>query len=85
MFFRVPVLLAVGLVGCAPSLPGENWSCDFDASVTRPLAQPDAQADDAGGLPLVVCQDTCGPPAHMCTLTSLDGGVPAAVCPVCTF
>jgi hypothetical protein len=70
---------------CAPAIPSENWTCDFDASESRPLADPDAAADDAGRLAPPECQATCGPPAMACTITILDGGEPGAVCPVCTF
>ena len=70
--------------GCSPTYPVEDWTCDFDARVTRPLSEADATAED-GALPASVCQDTCGPPASHCTRTELEGGVPAAVCPLCTF
>jgi hypothetical protein len=70
---------------CAPGIPSENWTCDFDASESRPLADPDAAADEAGRLAASECQATCGPPATTCTMTVLDGGEPGAVCPVCTF
>jgi hypothetical protein len=81
---RVLVLLA--LSACAPVAPTENWTCDFDASESRPLSDRDATPDDeAGDLPASVCQTTCGPPASHCTAVELDGGVPGAVCPVCTF
>jgi hypothetical protein len=83
---RVAALLLVALAGgCGPSVPATHWTCDFDASVARPLSDPDAQADDAGRLPAGDCQNTCGPPASSCTRTTLDGGVPGAICPVCTF
>jgi hypothetical protein len=86
-------LLATALVAtaastgtaCARVLPTDDWTCDFDASETRPLADPDAEADDAGLLASSECQDTCGPPASSCTRTLLDGGQPGAICPVCTF
>jgi hypothetical protein len=78
----VSALLAVA---CGPDIPPENWTCDFDASESRPLGEPDATPDDAGILPTEVCQETCGPPANSCTATMLEGGVPGAVCPVCTF
>jgi hypothetical protein len=73
------------LLGCAPVLPQENWTCDFDASESRPLSERDAVADEGGSLPSSVCETTCGPPATSCTATTLEGGVPGAVCPVCTF
>ncbi|HEY3816058.1 MAG TPA: hypothetical protein VGL81_02750 [Polyangiaceae bacterium] len=73
------------LTACAPGLPPENWTCDFDASEPRPLADPDATAGDGGALPASECQATCGPPASSCTITVLDGGEPGAICPVCTF
>lgn len=76
---------AAGLLACAPTVPPENWTCDFDASESRPLADPDAMPDDAGVLPPAACQATCGPPASSCTPTTLEGGIPGAVCPVCTF
>jgi hypothetical protein len=85
---RTVSILAAALlgVGCAPSVPRENWTCDFDASESRPLADVDAMAaDESGSLPAAECQATCGPPASSCTFTLLDGGVPGAVCPVCTF
>ncbi|HEY1697125.1 MAG TPA: hypothetical protein VGG39_33425 [Polyangiaceae bacterium] len=78
-----------GLLGatasCAPSLPPENWTCDFDASESRPLSDADAAVAPDGALPSDVCRTTCGPPASACSFTTLDGGVPGAVCPVCTF
>lgn len=70
---------------CVPSVPRENWTCDFDASESRPLADVDASPDESGALPQAECQATCGPPATACTFTLLDGGEPGAVCPVCTF
>jgi hypothetical protein len=81
------VLAAVSLIGlaelagCAPRI---QWTCDFDASESRPLADPQSTPDDAGHLPPGECQSTCGPPATSCTYTMLDAG-PGAVCPVCTF
>ena len=72
-------------IGCAPTATAENWTCDFDASESRPLSDSDATPGEAGLLPPTVCQTTCGPPASSCTATTLDGGVPGAVCPVCTF
>jgi hypothetical protein len=68
-------------IGCAPQI---HWTCDFDASESRPLADPTSSPDDAGHLPSGECQSTCGPPATSCTYTMLDGG-PGAICPVCTF
>lgn len=84
---RVPLLATVFLAGaaCARMEPTEDWTCDFDASESRPLADPGTVADEAGLLPSSECQDTCGPPAHSCTATLLDGGQPGAICPVCTF
>jgi hypothetical protein len=73
------------LVGCAPGIPTEDWTCDFDASESRPLADRDATAGADGALPASECEATCGPPATSCTITVLDGGTPGAVCPVCTF
>jgi hypothetical protein len=70
-----------GGIGCAPRI---LWTCDFDASESRPLADPTSTPDDAGHLPSGECQSTCGPPATSCTYTMLDGG-PGAICPVCTF
>ncbi len=78
-------LLGWAITGCVPSVPPESWTCDFDASESRPLADPDAAPDEAGALPAAECQATCGPPASSCTFTLLDGGAPGAVCPVCTF
>jgi hypothetical protein len=75
----------VALTACAPGLPVENWTCDFDASESRPLADPDATAGEGGALAASECQATCGPPANSCTFTTLDGGEPGAICPVCTF
>jgi hypothetical protein len=72
---------------CAHAPPLENWTCDFDASESRPLADLadiDAAPDEAGALPAAECQATCGPPAKSCTFTWLEAG-PGAVCPVCTF
>ena len=82
---RLLVLGSLLAFACQPAVPALDWTCDFDASESRPLAEPDASADDAGRLPESVCQDTCGPPASTCTATVLDGGVPGAICPVCTF
>ena len=69
---------------CVPSTPRLDWTCDFDASESRPLADLDAGPDETGALPAAECQATCGPPATSCTYTTIDGG-PGAVCPVCTF
>jgi hypothetical protein len=76
---------AMALAACAPRIPAESWTCDFDASESRPLSDPDATPDESGTLPPTACQTTCGPPVDTCTATTLDGGVPGAVCPVCTF
>jgi len=81
-------LLATLLLTCAAcvrGLPTDDWTCDFDASESRPLADPEAAADEAGHLASSECRATCGPPAMSCTTTRLDGGEPGAVCPVCTF
>lgn len=77
--------VCVALGACAPGGPVEGWTCDFDASEPRPLADRDAAAGEGGALPASECQATCGPPANSCTLTLLDGGQPGAICPVCTF
>ncbi|HEY5239827.1 MAG TPA: hypothetical protein VIJ22_00110 [Polyangiaceae bacterium] len=86
---RGHVSLVVGavltLTACAPGVPTESWTCDFDASEPRPLADPDATAGEGGALSASECQATCGPPANSCTITVLDGGEPGAICPVCTF
>ncbi len=71
--------------GCAPDLPSTHWSCDYDASESRPLSDPDAAAGPDGSLPSLVCQTTCGSPVTSCTRTVLDGGLAGAICPVCTF
>jgi hypothetical protein len=81
----VVVATALAIVACTPGVPVEDWTCDFDASESRPLADPDATAGEGGALPASECQATCGPPAKSCTYTVLDGGEPGAVCPVCTF
>jgi hypothetical protein len=83
---RVPLLATVFLAcaACSRMLPAEDWTCDFDASESRPLADPGADTDEAGHLASSECQATCGA-AVSCTRTLLDGGVPGAVCPVCTF
>ena len=85
MLRALAIVTAVVAGACAPRLPTEDWTCDFDASESRPLSDPDATPDDAGALPAAACQATCGPPATSCTATTLDGGIPGAVCPVCTF
>ena len=77
-------LLVATLAACRPN-PDIDWTCDFEASVDRPLANPDAEADEGGAFAPSVCGDTCGPPAKTCTFVILDGGIPGAVCPVCTF
>jgi hypothetical protein len=76
--------LTLAATGCAPDLP-THWTCDFDASENRPLSDPDATAGPDGSLPSGVCETTCGTPVNSCTRTVLDGGVPGAICPVCTF
>jgi hypothetical protein len=81
------LVLAAGAAGaCARTIPTLDWTCDFDASESRPLAgmDPDGGPDEAGHLPAAACQATCGPPATSCTYTTIDGG-PGAVCPVCSF
>jgi hypothetical protein len=77
----------VGLTatGCAPDLPSTHWTCDFDASESRPLSDQDASPGPDGSLPSDVCQNTCGTPATSCRFTVLEGGTAGAVCPVCTF
>lgn len=85
MMRGLAVVTALSLAGCPPNAPTEDWTCDFYAHESRPLAERDASADDTGALPAAACQATCGPPATSCTATTLDGGVPGAVCPVCTF
>ncbi|MDP9150903.1 MAG: hypothetical protein M3O36_13315, partial [Myxococcota bacterium] len=59
--------------------------CDRDSSVSRPLSNPDAVADDAGVLPARECQSTCGPPVLTCAAIASDGGPRNVSCPVCTF
>jgi hypothetical protein len=73
------------LAGCRVDEPPLSWSCDYDASESRPTSDRDAQADDAGHLAPSECQNTCGMPVTSCTATTLDGGVSGAICPVCTF
>jgi len=71
---------------CHVDEPPTNWTCDYDASESRPTADRDAAPiDDAGHLAPGECQATCGAPVSACTATTLEGGVPGAVCPVCTF
>ena len=70
---------------CQPTGSAVNWTCDFDASETRPLSDPDAAIGPDGSLPVAVCQSTCGTPARSCRFALLDGGEPGASCPVCTF
>ncbi len=79
------LVVSVTLCACRPPADDVNWTCDFEASVDRPLSDPGATANEAGELPSSVCGDTCGPPAQSCTFTVLDGGGPGAICPVCTF
>ena len=76
--------MALALSAACKPAPEVDWTCDFEASVARPLAEP-ATPDDAGELPSNVCGDTCGSPAHSCTYILLDSGTPGAVCPLCTF
>ncbi len=83
---RAATLFVAALVsGCAPASPTVHWTCDFDASESRPLSDPAADAGPDGDLPASVCQNTCGPPATRCTITLLEGGLRGAICPVCTF
>ena len=82
--FGVLALFGTAL-GCEPASPATNWTCQWDASESRPLSDEDAALGPDGSLPTLVCEDTCGPPVHACTFTRLDGGVPGAICPVCTF
>jgi hypothetical protein len=70
---------------CQPTSQQVDWTCDFDASEMRPLSDGDAAVGPDGALPQGVCEDTCGTPAKSCTFTVLEGGVPGAHCPVCTF
>jgi hypothetical protein len=79
------VALACLAAGCQPSATAVHWTCDFDASENRPLSDPDAALGPDGSLPESVCENTCGTPALRCTFVELDGGVPGATCPVCTF
>ena len=69
---------------CAPDLT-THWTCDYDASESRPLTDPDAATGADGSLSGMVCQTTCGTPVTTCTRTVLDGGGAGAICPVCTF
>jgi hypothetical protein len=82
-------LLALPLLaasGCnANDIAPENWTCDWDSSVNRPLADPQSPTDDAGLLPASECETTCGPPVSSCVRVQVDGGPPSAVCPVCVF
>jgi hypothetical protein len=82
--FGVAALLGMINEGCGRPVPVTDWTCDFDASESRPLEDPDASSPD-GGVPPAECQTTCGPPVTSCGRTTLEGGIPAAVCPVCTF
>jgi hypothetical protein len=84
MWRRAALLVAI-LPGCSPANLAATWSCDYDASESRPLSDRDATPDPDGELPASVCENTCGPPASRCTAILLDGGLPGAVCPVCTF
>ncbi len=77
------LVLTLSAGACAPQL--ENWTCDWDSSVARPLANRAALADDGGFLPSSECASTCGPPVSSCMLTTVDGGRPGAICPVCRF
>jgi|HubBroStandDraft_5_1064220.scaffolds.fasta_scaffold2154899_1 hypothetical protein len=70
---------------CSSGIPPTDWTCDFDASENRPLSDADAAVGPDGALPPVVCENTCGTPAKSCTFVVLEGGVPGATCPVCTF
>jgi hypothetical protein len=78
-------MLPVAAAACGQSIAATDWTCDFDAYESRPLAVSDATAGPDGTLPADVCEETCGTPASSCTPTTLEGGVPGAVCPVCTF
>jgi hypothetical protein len=79
------VVPACLLAACRPGIPSVDWTCDFDASEERPLSDADAAVGPDGALPSSVCQNTCGMPVDSCTFVVLDGGVPGAHCPVCTF
>jgi hypothetical protein len=84
----VTVGTALAIWACCSAcgrLPSTNWTCDYDASESRPLTDPDAATGPDGSLPSAVCQTTCGTPVTSCTRTVLDGGVAGAICPVCTF
>lgn len=82
-----PLALAVlAASACRVDQPPVNWQCDYDASESRPTADIDAAVvDDAGHLAPSECQNTCGTPVISCVATTLDGGAPGAICPVCTF
>ena len=82
---RGAAVFLVASAGCSSAIAPEHWTCDFDASESRPLRDPGTEAGADGALPLAECQATCGDPATSCTLTVLDGGMRGAVCPVCTF
>jgi hypothetical protein len=77
--------LPASLAGCHVDVPPVNWTCDYDASESRPTSEPDAAIDDAGHLAPSECQNTCGTPVTSCVATTLDGGASGAICPVCTF
>ncbi len=79
------LVLAGALPACQSGIPPLDWTCQYDASENRPLSDPDAAIGLDGALPVTVCENTCGTPVHACTFVALDGGVPGAVCPVCTF
>jgi hypothetical protein len=79
------IAIAVALSCKPPTYLEENWSCDYDATEGRPLDVPDAPFDDAGALPASDCMNTCGTPVTSCRRITLDGAVPGALCPVCTF
>jgi hypothetical protein len=79
------MVVASALPACQSGIPPVDWTCEYDASENRPLSDPDAALGPDGALPESVCENTCGTPVHACTFVALDGGVPGAVCPVCTF
>jgi hypothetical protein len=82
----LPALLVLAASGCnANDIAPEDWTCDWDSSVNRPLADPQTPADDAGRLPASECATTCGPPVSSCVLAQVDAGPTSAVCPVCVF